>query len=253
MKLTDVVKRTDLEHLSTKINATVATPVLSSDEWDNFNKIVTGRSPLEDMWDALVKDAEAEIKKSHKDSDETCIRVKTIKDRNMNLNNSNLRVIKIEETEKEAKVPQHKTAPKKVTRKVVKVTFASGNTQEAVCLEEDAEKYNLREAIQVCILKEIFGGTKAYNDFLRKVMKDYKKRLEAEKKKQEDEEIAARRKAKNDKRKAKLEAKKKEAKRQEKIDIQAAAFLKALIEYDKFIVQEDIDQIVNDFVTAEDN
>lgn len=203
----------------------------------------------EDIWAALVKDGVAEKKKSYDDLVKRSKLNMMEEDRNMNLNKYNLKIVNIEETEKEVKIPQHKAAPKKVTRKVVKVTFLSGNTQEAVCLEEDADKYDLREAIQVCILKEIFGGTKVYNDFLRKTMKDHKKRLEVKKKKQEDEEIAARRKAKNDKRKAEFEAKKKEAERQEKINIQAEAILKALQMYDELVIQdeEDINKIVNDF------
>ena len=155
-----------------------------------------------------------------------------------------LTVTNIEETEKEVKIPQHKAAPKKVTRKVVKVTFASGNTQEAVCLEEDAEKYNLREAIQVCVLKEIFGGTKAYNDFLRKAVKDHEKRLETEKKKKEDDEIVARRKPKNDKRKADFDAKKKAEKRQNKIDMYAEAFCKAMQMYDELGVQKNFEEFI---------
>lgn len=194
-------------------------------------------SHLEDMWGRLVKSVEDQnINFEHltKPIDTSTI----TRDRSMNILNR-LNIINIEETTKEVKVPQHKAAPKRVTRKVVKVTFESGSVQEAICLEEDADKYNLRDAIQVCIMKEIFGGTKAYNDFLRKTIKDHEKRFADKKQKQENAEIAARRKAKNDKRKAKSDAKKKEAERQEKIDIQAQAILKALKMYDAFVVQED--------------
>ena len=210
--------------------------IIHSDNWYTaMDKCAS--SPLEDMWGRLVKSVEDQnINFEHltKPIDTSTI----TKDRNMNILNR-LNIINIEETTKEVKVPQHKAAPKKVTRKVVKVTFESGSVQEAICLEEDADKYNLRDAIQVCIMKEIFGGKKAYNDFLRKTIKDHEKRLADKKQKQENAEIAARRKSKNDKRKAKSDAKKKEAERQEKIDIQAQAILKALKMYDAFIVQED--------------
>ena len=206
--------------------------VIHSDNWcTTMDKCVS--SSLEDKWDNFITLTNDKI-----DSFSTTnVNTKVTEENNMNLNKLN--ITSIEETTKEAKIPQRKTAPKKVTRKVVKVTFASGNVQEAVCLEEDINKYNLRDAIQVCIMKEIFGSTKAYNDFLRKAIKDYKKHLADEKQKQENEEIIARRKAKNEKRKAKSEAKKKAAERQEKIDIQAEAILKALKMYDAFVVQED--------------
>ena len=214
--------------------------VIHSNNWcTTMDKCAS--SSLEDKWDSFVTLINDKVDSLSM----TNVNAKVTEENNMNLNKLN--IINIEETTKEAKIPQRKTAPKKITRKVVKVKFASGNIQEAVCLEEDIDKYNLRDAIQVCIMKEIFGSTKAYNDFLRKAIKDHEKRLTDEKQKQENEEIVARRKAKNEKRKAKSEAKKKAAERQEKIDIQAQAILKALKMYDAFVVQEDaqnFDQII---------
>lgn len=155
-----------------------------------------------------------------------------------------IKIRKIEESTKTeiVKIPQYKAAPKKESReyKIVTVTFTSGHVQEAICMPGD--DYDLSRGIEVCIMKELFGGTKAYNDFMRKTVKDYKdgiKRKERrEAKAAEDKAIAERRKAKNEKRKAELEAKKKAAKRQEKIDIQAEAFLKAMQMYDEFALNE---------------
>ena len=148
--------------------------------------------------------------------------------------NMNFQIKSIKESTKVeiVKIPQYKAAPKLEQKeyKIVTVEFYSGGKQEAICMPGDS--YDLTRGIEVCIMKQLFGGTKAYNDFLRNCIKDYEKDLAEKKKQAEDEEIKLRRKAKNDKRKADMAAKKKEAKRQAQIDMLTEAYLNAMRIYE---------------------
>lgn len=112
-----------------------------------------------------------------------------------------------------------------INDKVVIVTFVDGTTEKAVCDPEDT--FDLERAVEICICKKMFGGTKAYNDAIRKALKQ----LDAiDKKRKEDEELAkliARKKEKAANRK-KL---RQEKTRKEMIDIQAEAYLKAMKMY----------------------
>lgn len=110
--------------------------------------------------------------------------------------------------------------------KVVIVTFVDGSTEKAVC-DFSEDSFDLERAIEICICKKMFGGTKAYNDAIRKALKQIN---EIDKKRKEDEELAkliARKKEKAANRK-KL---RQEKTRKEMIDIQAEAYLKAMKMY----------------------
>lgn len=114
---------------------------------------------------------------------------------------------------------------------VVIFTFADGTTEKTVC-DHEFDEFELKRAIELAICKKKFGGTKAYNNAVRKAIKqveevDAKKKAEAEEK-----ERIANRKAKYAERQAKRKAKR----RQEQIDIQSEAFLKAMLAYDDAIV-----------------
>lgn len=114
---------------------------------------------------------------------------------------------------------------KVINDKVVIVTFVDGTTEKAVCDPEDT--FDIERAIEICICKKMFGGTKAYNDAIRKALKQIN---EIDKKRKEDEELAkliARKKEKAANRK-KL---RQEKTRKEMIDIQAEAYLKAMKMY----------------------
>jgi len=111
---------------------------------------------------------------------------------------------------------------KKLNDRVVIVTFSDSTTEKAICAPED--KFDLERAIEVCVCKKIFGGTKAYNNAIKNALKqiaaiDKKKKADAE-----EEERIAKKKAKDVQRKIR----RKEKLRQEQVNIQAEAFLKAM-------------------------
>ena len=114
---------------------------------------------------------------------------------------------------------------------VVIFTFADGTTEKTVC-DHEFDEFELKRAIELAICKKKFGGTKAYNNAVRKAIKQVKE-VDAKKKAEaEEKERIANRKAKYAERQAKRKAKR----RQEQIDIQSEAFLKAMLAYDDAIV-----------------
>lgn len=123
-----------------------------------------------------------------------------------------------------------------VTKKEVPVativTFENGNTQIAVCDEND--EFNLETGISICVtrefMKRLYGiknVTSAYNKIIRQGMKTYKNHCKLtdalEKKKAEAEIIERNRKIKEQKRREKRAAKKKER----EIEILAEAIRRA--------------------------
>ena len=115
-----------------------------------------------------------------------------------------------------------------INNTVVIVTFSDGTTEKAVCDENDT--FDFEKAIEICVCKKKFGGSKEYNNAIKKALKqvrsiDYKKKKEAE-----EEERIAHRKAKYAERQAKRKAKR----RQEQVNIQSEAFFKAMIMYDEY-------------------
>lgn len=121
---------------------------------------------------------------------------------------------------------------KVIDNKVVIVTFDDNTTEKAVVVGNDT--FDFERAVEIYVLKKMLGGTKAYNDIRKEAMRQVK--LVDKKKKDEAEEAEriANRKAKY----AERQAKRKEKRRQEQINIQAEAFLKAMKMYD----EEGVDQ-----------
>lgn len=113
-----------------------------------------------------------------------------------------------------------------IGNKVVIVTFKDGTTEKAVCDEKDT--FDLERAIEVCLLKKIFGGSKEYNNAIKIAMRQVKAVDDKKKKDAEEAEKIAKKRAKV----AAYKAKKIAKKRQEQINIQCEAFLKAMKMYD---------------------
>ena len=114
---------------------------------------------------------------------------------------------------------------KVINDKVVIVTFVNGTTEKAVCDSEDT--FDLERAIEICVCKKMFGGTKAYNNTIKNALRQV---ALIDKKRKEDEELAkliARKKEKA----AKKKERRAEKIRKEMIDIQAEAYLKAMKMY----------------------
>jgi hypothetical protein len=136
---------------------------------------------------------------------------------------------------------------KVIEDKVVIVTFTDGTTEKAVCSPED--KFDLERAIEICVCKKIFGGTKAYNNAIKDALKqivaiDKKKKADAD-----EAERIAKKKAKEIDRKNR----RKERNRQAKIDIQAEAFLKAMQMYDDYIVNTVVEEPTSEINTTVSN
>lgn len=113
---------------------------------------------------------------------------------------------------------------------VVIFTFGDGTTEKTVC-DHEFDEFELKRAIELAICKKKFGGTKAYNNAVRKAIKQIKNIDARKKAESEEQERIAHRKAKYAERQAKRKAKR----RQEQIDIQTEAFYKAMMKYDDFV------------------
>lgn len=111
-----------------------------------------------------------------------------------------------------------------VKDKVVEVEFADGDIQKSVCREPDV--FSMDMAITICICKHLIGGTKVFNDAVKKGMKVYEYCLKEKKRQQEERERSERRKAKKIERKQRRRA----AAREEQIEIQKEAYLRAMRE-----------------------
>lgn len=127
-----------------------------------------------------------------------------------------------------------------INNTVVIVTFEDRTTEKAVCNKNDV--FDFERAIEICVLKKMLGGTKAYNDLIKNAMKDIKYVDDMRKWKAEREELAKRREAKIAKRKAKRKAQR----RQQRIDDMSEAFLKAMLDYDDKILEMDEDRNPDD-------
>ena len=111
--------------------------------------------------------------------------------------------------------------------KVVEVTFTDGDKQKSVCREPDV--FSLEMAISICIAKHVLGGSSSYNKAVHNGLKCYENKL----KKENDE---AKEKERIEKRKAKLAAYKKrraEKRKEEQIETQKEAYLRALRDFNK--------------------
>lgn len=65
--------------------------------------------------------------------------------------------------------------------KVVRCTFSDGDTQKAVCCDEDT--FSLEAGISVCITKHLIGGTSNYNKAIKQGVDCYQNRIKAEEEK----------------------------------------------------------------------
>ena len=113
-----------------------------------------------------------------------------------------------------------------VENKVVEVIFADGTKQKSVCMEPDT--FSLETAIAVCISKKLIGGTKNYNDAIRKGVKFHENKLKNQK---ELEELQKSLEAKRAKRRAKKQKRAEERakqEREEQIAIHTEAYIRAL-------------------------
>ena len=133
-----------------------------------------------------------------------------------------------------------------INNTVVIVTFSDGTTEKAVCDENDT--FDFEKAIEICVCKKRFGGSKEYNNAIKKALKqvtsiDNKKKVEAE-----EQERIAHRKAKYAERQAKRKAKR----RQEQVNIQSEAFFKAMIMYDEYAMDNVMDKNTSDTEPAKD-
>ena len=73
---------------------------------------------------------------------------------------------------------------------VVIVTFADETTEKAVCNKNDT--YDFERAIEICICKKKFGGTKEYNTAIKNALRQVKAVDEKKKKEAEEKELAER-------------------------------------------------------------
>lgn len=122
-----------------------------------------------------------------------------------------------------------------VPGKVVEVTFADGTKEKSVCSKPDI--FSLESAISICISKKIMGGSSSYNNAVKHGMKVYENKLKkkaAEKAEQERiEKKHAKRLAYKKRRAAKRAAEEHQRKakeREEQIEIQKEAYLRAMKE-----------------------
>lgn len=185
----------------------------------------------------LSQEISSNLSKILKEDKESIIKKDTEGTTNKNMEKTN-------KVDKEKKYDSYEIVDYKVINDtVVIVTFADGTTEKAVCNKNDT--YDFERAIEICICKKKFGGTKAYNSAIKNALRQVKAVDDEKKKEAEDKELAKRREAKIAKRKAKRKAQR----RQQRIDDMSEAFLKAMLDYDDKILEMDDmnkDQISDD-------
>lgn len=154
---------------------------------------------------------------------------------------TNKNMEKVNKVDKENKYDLYEIVDYKVINDtVVIVTFADNTTEKAVCNKNDT--YDFERAIEICICKKKFGGTKAYNSAIKNALRQVKAVDDKRKKEAEEKELEKRREAKIAKRKAKRKAQR----RQQRIDDMSEAFLNAMLNYDDKILEMDEDRNPDD-------
>ena len=133
-----------------------------------------------------------------------------------------------------------------INNTVVIVTFSDGTTEKAVCDENDT--FDFEKAIEICVCKKKFGGSKEYNNAIKKALKQVDTIDNEKKREAEEQERIAHRKAKYAERQAKRKAKR----RQEQVNIQSEAFFKAMVMYDEYAMDNIMDDTKNDVEPAKD-
>lgn len=114
-----------------------------------------------------------------------------------------------------------------VPNKVVEITFIDGDKQKAVCQEPDV--FSLEQAISICLAKHLLGGSGAYNKAVKNGIKAYEEKQRAEWMAKAEEERIAKKRAK----KAAYMKRRAEKRREEQIEIQKEAYVRALKEVEK--------------------
>lgn len=108
----------------------------------------------------------------------------------------------------------------------VKVYFADGTDEKAICEEGDRQDFNLDFGITICLCKKLMGGSHAYNQKMHQIRKEMERRAYASAIVKQAE-----RQAKQERHERKMkEAKRKRDAREREIEIQKEAYLRALRE-----------------------
>ena len=107
---------------------------------------------------------------------------------------------------------------------VVIVEFTDGTSEKAVLHPED--HFSVEQGISICIVKKLVGGSSIYNKLIDRAVKVMINNDAERTKKQIEEEARKERKKKNDEKKARRKA----AKREEYIETQKEAYIRALRE-----------------------
>lgn len=108
--------------------------------------------------------------------------------------------------------------------RVVIVEFVDGTTEKAVLHPED--QFSVEQGISICITKKLVGGSSIYNKLIDRAVKVMINSDAERTKKQIEDEARKERKKKNDEKKARRKA----AKREEYIETQKEAYIRALRE-----------------------
>lgn len=107
---------------------------------------------------------------------------------------------------------------------VVIVEFTDGTSEKAVLHPED--HFSVEQGISICIAKKLVGGSSIYNKLIDRAVKVMINNDAERTKKQIEEEARKERKKRNDEKKARRKA----AKREEYIETQKEAYIRALRE-----------------------
>lgn len=141
------------------------------------------------------------------------------------------------------KFPEIKDVNIIVPNKVVEVTFSDGTKEKSVCREPDT--FSLESAISICISKKIMGGSSVYNNAVKRGMKVYDAKLEKEADEKAEQERIEKKRAKRlaykkrrDARRTEEENLRKAREREEQIEIQKEAYLRAIKEIDNTNVEK---------------
>jgi hypothetical protein len=139
-----------------------------------------------------------------------------------------------------------------VPDKVVEVTFADGTKEKSVCREPDT--FSLESAISICISKKIMGGSSVYNNAVKRGMKVYDAKLEKEADEKAEQERIEKKRAKRlaykkrrDARRTEEENLRKAREREEQIEIQKEAYLRAIKEIDNTNVEKTDEETIREF------
>lgn len=126
--------------------------------------------------------------------------------------------------------------------------FKNGDRQKSICSEDD--EFNLRVGISICLTKYLLhtycqakNGSSAYNKVIEKCI-DFLAEKDMKKHEEEQEKLRIEiRKAKRAEKKKRREERKKAKAREEAIDIQKEAYLRAMKEFDSWQTDRKYDDL----------